>query len=200
MGTGGWALFPFVAWLDHRGAGFRPLLFVLAAALLLLSAARTPFGAEDDYYYKLGTGDRLRVTVYGHEDLSGEFEVGSSGTVSLPLIGEVRASGLGAKQLEETIIGQLKPNYLKNPSVTVEVLNYRPFFIIGEVKQPGSYPYVSGMRALNAVAIAGGYTYRAKKSKIYIMRGGDAQREKEVANPETLVLPGDVIEVPERFF
>jgi polysaccharide export outer membrane protein len=173
-------------------------LFVLATALLLLSGAPTSLGAED--YYKLDTGDRLRVTVYGHEDLSGEFEVGGSGTVSLPLIGEVRASGLGAKQLEEMIIGQLKPNYLKNPSVTVEVLNYRPFFIIGEVKAPGSYPYVNGMRALNAVAIAGGYTYRAKKSKIYIMRAGDAQREKEVANPETLVLPGDVIEVPERFF
>lgn len=198
MGTGAWALFSFVAWLDLRGAGFRPLLFVFAIALLLLSGARTSLGAEDQY--KLDTGDRVRVTVYGHEDLSGEFEVGSSGTVSLPLIGEVRASGLVAKQLEEMIAGQLKPNYLKNPSVSVEVLNYRPFFIIGEVKQPGSYPYVNGMRILNAVAIAGGYTYRAKKSKTYITRAGDTQGEKKIAKPGTLVLPGDVIEVPERFF
>jgi len=150
--------------------------------------------------YRLGAGDKIRVTVFGHEDLSGEFEVDGSGNVSLPLIRNIKAEGQTVGQLEQVIAGRLSPDYLKDPSVNVEVLNYRPFFIYGEVNQPGSYPYVNGMKVVNAVAIAGGFTYRARTSKVRIIRGTDPSRKPEDADRDTAVLPGDVIEVPERYF
>ena len=102
------------------------------------------------------------------------------------------------RDIEATIIGKLKPDYLKNPKVAVEILNYRPFYIIGEIKNPGSYPYVSGMRVVNAIALAGGYTYRARENRLAITRDKSGQKSK--ADHGTIVLPGDVIEVPERFF
>jgi protein involved in polysaccharide export with SLBB domain len=94
----------------------------------------------------------------------------------------------------------LKPDYLKDPRVSVEVLNYRPFYIIGEVKKPGSYAYVSGMTVVNAIALAGGYTYRARENKFLVTRATDPKNIKHPADHDTQVLPGDVIEVPERFF
>lgn len=147
--------------------------------------------------YVLGPGDLIRVTVFGHEDLSGEFQVGSNGRVSLPLVGEFTASGLTLSRIEQDIVNRLDPDYLKNPRVAVEVLSYRPFYILGEVNQPGSYPYVNGMRVINAVALAGGFTYRAQEDDLWITR---TDGEREEAGPTTLVRPGDVIEVPERFF
>ncbi len=150
--------------------------------------------------YKLGSGDRVKVTVFGHDDLSGRFLVGGNGDVALPLIGKVRAGGLTVSEFEIRVVDALKPDYLKNPRVSVEVLNYRPFYIIGEVKRPGSYPYVNGMRVINAVALAGGYTYRARENKIFVTRASDPKNVKRRADHDTPVLPGDVIEVPERFF
>lgn len=152
-------------------------------------------GGDGDYV--LGSGDNIRVTVFGHDDLSGEFLVGANGRVSLPLIGELTASGLTVRQMEKEIIDKLQPDYLKDPRVAVEVLNYRPFYILGEVNRPGSYPYVNGMRVINAVALAGGYTYRADEDDLWVTRA-DGRREQ--ATPTTQVQPGDVIEVPERFF
>jgi polysaccharide export outer membrane protein len=156
--------------------------------------------AQDTLDYKLGSGDKVRVTVFGHEDLSGEFEVDGSGHISLPLIRDMTAKGLTVKQLEQTIIDRLKPDYLKDPSVSVDVLNYRPFYIYGEVNNPGSYAYVNGMTVVNAIAMAGGFTYRAKKSRVEITRANDPSKTPKEGNPDTPVLPGDVIEVPERFF
>lgn len=150
--------------------------------------------------YRLGSGDRVKVTVFGHDDLSGRFLVGGNGVVALPLIGKIRAGGLTVEELEARIVGALKPDYLKNPRVSIEVLNYRPFYIIGEVKQPGSYPYVSGMTVVNAIALAGGYTYRARENKIYVTHAADSKNLKRPADHDTIILPGDVIEVPERFF
>lgn len=150
--------------------------------------------------YALGSGDKLRVTVFGHEDLSGEFSVGSTGNISLPLIGTVKAGGRTIPQLEKAIHDKLYPDYLKNPRVSVEVLNFRPFYIIGEVKKPGSYPFVSGMTVVNAVALAGGFTYRAKENDLLIKRANDPNGGKQKARQETLVMPGDVIVVPERWF
>jgi polysaccharide export outer membrane protein len=156
--------------------------------------------AQNARDYTLGSGDKIRVTVFGHEDLSGEFEVDGSGRVSLPLIRDVTAKGLTVSQLEQAIIDRLKPDYLKDPSVSVDVLNYRPFYIYGEVNQPGSYAFVNGMTVVNAVAMAGGFTYRAKKSRVRIIRGNDPSKTPQEADRDTKVLPGDVIEVPERFF
>jgi protein involved in polysaccharide export with SLBB domain len=148
--------------------------------------------------YQLGSGDKLRVIVFGEEDLSGEFEVDDTGAVSLPLVGEVGAGGRTLRNFEAAVREQLSDGYLKDPRVSVQVINYRPFYIIGEVEKGGEYPFVSGMHLLNAVAVAGGFTYRANTSKVFITRGS---RELEFAvTPELRLEPGDVIRVPERFF
>ena len=174
------------------------VLFVSVWACLGIATSQAVSQGVPDY--RLGSGDKIKVTVFGHEDLSGEFEVDGSGNVSLPLIRNVPAQGLTVSQLEQAVIDRLQPDYLKDPSVSVEVLNYRPFYIYGEVNQPGSYPYVSGMTVLNAIAMAGGFTYRAKKSEVQIIRADDASKSPSEGGPDTQVLPGDVIEVPERFF
>jgi protein involved in polysaccharide export with SLBB domain len=150
--------------------------------------------------YTLGPGDRVRVTVFGHEDLSGEFEVDGSGMISPPLVRDIKAQGLTVRQVEKIIADRLSPDYLKNPSVSVEVMNYRPFYIFGEVNAPGSYPYVNGMTVVNAVAMAGGYTYRARTGSARLTRATDTSRTPETVDRDTPVLPGDVIEVPERYF
>jgi polysaccharide biosynthesis/export protein VpsN len=155
---------------------------------------------EDISGYKLGPGDALRVTVFRHEDLSGEFSLDGEGYFAMPLVGEILGGGRTARQLESEIEGALKSEgYLIDPQVSIEVLNYRPFYIIGEVNQPGSFEYVNGMTVINAVALAGGYTYRADQDDIIISRGG-SNGPKIQALPDTEVLPGDIIEVTERFF
>lgn len=169
-----------------------------AALLVVAFIFLTIPGGHADVDYHLGAGDRVRVTVFGHEDLSSELEVGTNGTISMPLIGEINVDNRTLRDIEGSIIGKLKPDYLKNPKVAVEVLTYRPFYIIGEVKSPGSYPYVSGMRVVNAIALAGGYTYRARENRLSIMRSDTGQ--KSTADHGTVVFPGDVVEVPERFF
>ena len=195
------------AWNRMAGAwcGRPPSVFgcALLFAFILTAgfgAAVAPAWAEGSREYQLGPGDLLRVVVFGHEDLSGEFEVKGSGHVSLPLIREVKAQGLTLREFEQAVIDALKPDYLLNPRVSVDVLNYRPFYIIGEVKRPGSYPYVNGMTAVNAIALAGGYTYRAKEKEVLITRAGGPGNKQKPADHQTVVLPGDVIEVPERFW
>ena len=156
--------------------------------------------AADDVIYRLGAGDEIKVTVYGHEDLSGNFKVDSAGRLSLPLIKLVKAAGLTEQELEEAITDKLKPDYLLNPRVSVDILSYHPFYIMGEVKNPGGYPYASGMTIANAVALAGGYTYRAKTKAVTVIRENDPDRKKIEANHGTRIFPGDIIEVPERWF
>lgn len=179
-------------------------LLVLAMTSLAPAVAQAPAPAPaptagQDARYTLDSGDKVRLLVFGQKDLSGDFVVTGNGTLSLPLIGEVAVKGLTLRQVETAIADKLQPDYLKNPRVSAEVINYRPFYIIGEVKNPGTYPYVNGMRIVNAVAIAGGYTYRANESEMRITRAkGDGKPER--VRPDTLVLPGDVVEVMERFF
>jgi len=173
--------------------------FLLIVLLFSFSGQKLS-AIESDTQYRLGSGDQVKLTVFGQEDLSGEFVVNDSGHLSLPLIKTVKVKGLTLNEVEETITSMLKPDYLINPRVSVEVLNFRPFYIIGEVKNPGSYPFVSGMTVINAVAMAGGYTYRAKKSKTLIARKNSATKEKIFADIDTFILPGDIIEIPERFF
>ena len=156
-------------------------------------------GAAGTADYRLGSGDKLRVIVYGEQDLSGEFDVTGSGKISLPLIGQVQAAGLSLDEFESEIATKLKQGYLTSPKVSVEVLNYRPFYIIGEVEKAGEYPYTSGMNVLNAVAVAGGFTYRANQTQVYIARGGNEETAYSV-NQSVKVLPGDIVRVPERFF
>ena len=152
--------------------------------------------------YQLGSGDKLRITFFGKHtsDLSGEYEIDGAGLVPLPLVGSIRLGGKTVKEAETTIIGAYKPDYVKNPRVAVQVLNYRPFYIMGQVGSPGSYPYVNGITVLEAVVIAGGFSKRAKEDEMTIIRGTDPTRAKEDATPKSIVLPGDVIEVPQRYF
>lgn len=150
--------------------------------------------------YLLGSGDLLKITVFNQEDLSGEYIINGAGQISLPLIGAVNAKDLSVKQVEQGISEKLKPDYLLNPRVSVQVLNYRPFYILGEVKEPKSYPYVDGMTYLNAVAIAGGYTYRAKKDHVLVVHVNDPEKQELTLEMDEKVLPGDVIRVEERFF
>jgi polysaccharide export outer membrane protein len=149
--------------------------------------------------YKLGPADRIKITVFNHTDLSGEFSLDGAGNFALPLIGEVQGGGLTSRELEQRIQDRLKDGYLIDPQVSIEVMNYRPFYILGEVKTPGSYPYVDNMNILNAVALAGGFTYRAKQNAFMLQRGGSNSQAVTVNGSQSL-LPGDIVTVQERFF
>jgi polysaccharide export outer membrane protein len=175
------------------------LVAVLLAGLAAAAAAQEetrPLQALETLY-TLGSGDRLKITVFGESDLSGEFQVDGSGHISFPLIGEVMARGITMRQLEQRLVDKLNDGYLVDPRISLEVLNYRPFYILGEVKNPGKYEYVSGITLHNAVAMAGGYTYRARQNRAEIVR---ADTPIDTADHATLILPGDVITIPERFF
>jgi polysaccharide export outer membrane protein len=181
-------------------AAMASVLTALALVTTARAAEPAPAAQPASPGYQLAAGDKVRVTIYGHEDLSGEFEVDGAGRLSLPLIRDVNAAGLTVQGLADVIVGKLKPDYLKNPQVSVEVLNYRPFSIMGEVQSPGSYPYVTGMSVMNAVALAGGFTYRARKSRVVVTRSASDGQKRVELPLEAPVLPGDVIEVRERFF
>jgi polysaccharide export outer membrane protein len=150
--------------------------------------------------YKLGTGDKIRIIVYGEDDLGGEFEVDGSGFVRLPLIGQVPAAGFTIRDFEAEVTAQLADGYVNNPRVSADVVAYRPFFIIGEVNKPGQYPYQNDMNLLTAVALAGGYTYRADDTDIYIRRSGSTDEKEYPADATTKIQPGDIIRVSERYF
>ena len=173
-------------------------LLVLIAVVLCLLSGRGQ--AEDAPAYKLGPGDKVRVTVFDEKELSGDFDVSGQGELALPLIGQVKVQGRTINEVEITITQRYGKDYLVNPQVNVEVLNYRPFFILGEVRSPGSYAYVSGMTVINAIALAGGYTPRANKGRIMLKHGNDPKTEEHEVQEDSAVLPGDVIRVPERFF
>lgn len=153
------------------------------------------------YAYALSGGDRVRVVVFGDPALGGEFTIDGSGTIALPLIGNVEVSGLTAGQLQKRIVTQLADGYLKDPRVAVEVLSTRPFYILGEVNRPGQYPFANGLTVDAAVAQAGGYTYRAKTSKVLIKHAGETSEFILYdVTAKTRVAPGDTIRIKERWF
>lgn len=150
--------------------------------------------------YTLGAEDRIKITVFGEKELSDEYRVGSDGTIAFPLIGDLSVEGLTLRQAEEIIETKLKEGYLKKPSVSIEVSESRPFYILGEVRRPGSYNYVAGMSVLQAVAISGGFTYRANRKSVEILRGNKAPSQPINVAPNEKVKPGDIIFIQERFF
>jgi polysaccharide export outer membrane protein len=171
--------------------------FLGVLVFAMLAAGATTGSAQ---VYRLGTGDKIRLITYGEDSLTGEFAISGAGTVSLPLIGDMKAAGLTTTELEEEIAAALRGGYIKDPRVSVEVLNYRPFYILGEVNKPGEYPYEDGLTVLNAVATANGFTYRANSHRVLIKHAGERQ-EKEYPLTSSLPLqPGDTIRVKERFF
>lgn len=150
--------------------------------------------------YRLGPGDKVRVSVFGQSDLSGEYQVDGSGMVRLPLIGTLHATGSTAPALEQGIAGALADGYLKEPRVNVEIATYRPFYIIGAVNRPGQYAYVDNMSALNAVALAGGFTDQAIQSTLYVRHEGDTAEQPVRTNQIGHIQPGDVIRVKTSLF
>jgi polysaccharide export outer membrane protein len=150
--------------------------------------------------YLLDSGDKLRVVVFGQDNLSRLYSVDTSGYVSLPLIGPVYARGCTTIELANRIENELRKKYVKDPKVTVEVEAYRPFFILGEVKRPGQFPYVNAMTVETAVAIAEGYTERANERKVRLTRRFGGVLSTVMVPTDYPVQPGDTIYVLERFF
>jgi polysaccharide export outer membrane protein len=158
------------------------------------------FDASQQGPYTLGTGDKLRIIVYGQDNLSNLYAVDGSGRISMPLIGAVTAKGLTTRALESQIEARLRNGYLRDPRVNVEVDQFRPFFILGEVTQSGQYPFVGGMTVQTAVAIAGGFTPRGAQSYAVVTRainGEPMTSEVPITYP---VRPGDTIAIKERLF
>ncbi len=149
---------------------------------------------------QLAPGDKVRMTVFGEDDMSGEFEIDSTGALAVPLVGEIQARGLTARELEKRVAAKLNEGYLVNARVNIEVLNFRPFFILGEVQKPGSYPWANDMTVINAVALGGGYTPRAKVGNVTLRRANDPERNEVLVPEDSKIFPGDIIRVEERFF
>ena len=154
-------------------------------------------GAE----YLLGPGDQIRIDVFNQANLSGEFPIDGAGSVAMPLVGQIAANKLTTHALEESIAEALtRGGFLVNPRVTVQVTQFRPYYILGEVGAPGAYPYSAGLTVRMAVASARGFTYRANTKRVYIQRSGQTEERLFELTPATTVGPGDIIRVPERFF
>jgi protein involved in polysaccharide export with SLBB domain len=179
------------------------LRFAWLVLLLLASAslwAQDQTSRETDTSYRLGAGDKLLIDVFSQADLTGEYTLDGNGRFTMHLIGKVKAVGLTPTELENLLVSKLKPDYLVNPRVSVRMQNFRPFYIMGEVRGPGSYAYVDGMTYLTAIVIAGGYTYRGKKDHVLVIRGQDPGREELKLGVNSKVQPGDIISVAERLF
>jgi polysaccharide export outer membrane protein len=158
----------------------------------------TPTSAAASYV--LGPNDRVRLKVYGEPDIAGEYEVDNNGNVSIPLAGHIRAAGLTTRQLERSIASALSKGIVRDPRVNVEVALYRPYYILGEVKKGGEYPYRLGLTVMDAVASAGGFTYRANENKVYLRRSGAGAEEVYALDAPVPIFPGDNIRIPERYF
>lgn len=180
-------------------AGVLALLLLLLSGLMHAQDSSTN-DADAVSGYQLGPRDRISVTVFNHPDLSGEYVLDGDGRFSMPLIGVVAAAGKTPVELEEVLVGLFRPDYLVNPRISIEVRNYRPYYLIGEVQSTGSFPYVAGITYLTAIAMAGGYTYRAKKDVVYVIRGNDPEQEEIKLDANEKVQPGDIIRVAERLF
>lgn len=190
-------------------ARFAPRAFTLLAFITVLSACATgapamPEGSAEPLAqtseYRLGPGDRLRVSVFNREELTGEFTVGTQGRISYPLVGEVEVTGQTVPEFTSRLSEQLRNGYVRDPIVSVEVAQYRPFYILGEVNRPGAYPYSPGMTVMGAVATAGGFTYRANSRRVFVQSPGETGEQSQSLTSSTLVQPGETVRIPERLF
>jgi polysaccharide export outer membrane protein len=187
--------------------GLPPVLVRAAVLLCLVLSACSPGGSLPDLpttqpgAYRLGPGDVVRLITFGEDSLTGEFRVSDSGTIALPLLGPVHAASLSTDQLGQQVSQALmKANLLKSPSVSVEIIAYRPIFILGEVSKPGQYPYQPGMTVVTAAAVAGGFTYRAVDDYAAVVRTQDGVAIEGKAYRQSFIQPGDVVTVLERRF
>jgi polysaccharide export outer membrane protein len=176
-------------------------MVVLLAGCSGPGADLAPLPPPESTDYHLGPGDQLRVITFGDEPLTGEFRVNDSGNIALPLLGSVHAAGLTSGGLEQAVADALqRANLMRQPSVSVEIIAYRPIFVLGEVNHPGQFPYQPGMTVVSAVAVAGGFTYRATDDYASIVRSIDGKAVEGKALRQDYVQPGDVITIFERRF
>jgi polysaccharide export outer membrane protein len=159
-----------------------------------------PIPVAYDAAYRLDAGDRLRIVIYGQEGLTNTYAIDAGGSITMPLIGAVRARGLTPAGLAAEITGKLRNGYIREPSVAVEIEAYRPFFILGEVAAPGQYPYVPNMSVESAVAIAGGFSPRAKRDRVTLTHTDAGGSIRAVVPLGTPISPGDTVLVGERWF
>lgn len=172
-------------------ATLAPLSDAERDALIKTSQTTSPF---------LKPGERIKVTVFGEDRLSGEYEIDPAGFVSLPLAGTVKAAGLSKPQMEAELAKKFRGEYLRDPKVTVDVSSFRPIYIFGEVGHAGEFPFRSGLNVMSALALAGGSTYRASRNTVLIQHLGESGFREYPLNSTIPVLPGDLIRVPERYF
>lgn len=150
--------------------------------------------------YVLRPTDQIRVQVYNEPNISGDYQIDSSGFVSVPLAGRVKASGVTTAQLEKALASRLNNGLLKDPRVSIQIAGYAPFYIHGEVKRSGEFPFRPGLTVMDAIATAGGYTYRANESQVFVRRAGTDTEHVYPLDSRIAVFPGDNIRIPERFF
>jgi polysaccharide export outer membrane protein len=182
-------------------------LFFLVSVLGMLPAraqdtpgtALPELGASDATY-QLDTGDKIKINVFNQPDLSGEFQLDGEGRIFMPLIGGVVAKGLTAAELEKVLVNRYQPDYLVNPRIFIQVGIYKPYYLMGEAKGTGAFPYVAGMTYLTAIANAGGFTYRAKQDYVWVIRADDPEQKEIKLSVEEKVQPGDIIRIAERLF
>ena len=179
--------------------GFLLLCIALAGCVTPGVNSTTPV-PEAKSEYTLGVGDSVRINVYGQEEMSQEYKVEPDGVISLPLIGTVGAAGYSAREVEDAIVAKLHPDYMVNPRVSVEVIGFRNMYVLGEVQEPGKYEYVPNMTVLQAVAMAGGFTYRADESGAEITRHVKGALQTFTVNDKTMLKPGDTILIKRRWF
>jgi len=196
--------YPAQATADSGGA-ISALRASLAASPREAYAAATPAAytgspAPHDAPYRLDAGDKLRVVVYGQEGLTNTYAIDAGGAITMPLIGAVAARGKTPAGLATEISAKLRNGYIREPSVAVEVETYRPFFILGEVAAPGQYPYVPNMSVESAVAIAGGFSPRARRDSVTLTHADASGARRTVVPLGTAIGPGDTVLVSERWF
>jgi polysaccharide export outer membrane protein len=189
-------------WLALLGILMAGLLSACSQGVMASGPASAADGSDARIIeeYRLGVADKVRVNVFGEAALTGEFLVGGNGKISLPLIGETQASGLTIGEFQAEVAEALRNGFITEPRVSAEVLNYRPFYILGEVDAPGEYPYTNSLTVLNAVATAGGFTYRADNRRVFIKRADADGEEEYPLTTATRVAPGDTIRIRERLF
>ena len=175
-------------------------LFAMSLFACGLGWAQSVSPGTSDATYKLDSGDVVRISVFNQPDLSGDYMLDGEGRFSMPLIGAVQAAGLTPAELEFLLVDMYKPDYLVNPRIFIQVMNYRPYYLMGEVRSTGAFPYQAGMTYLTAIANAGGFTYRAKKDYVMVIRADDPEQKEIRLNVEDRVQPGDIIRVEERLF
>ena len=178
-------------------------IYLLSALLLTVNVSAQQPGETDSNQleqYTLGSGDRVKITVFGQDDLMVETRLSNVGVINYPFLGDINLVGLTVNEVENLIDNGLRGDYLINPSVSVTVIEYRPFFIDGAVKRPGGYPYQPGLSINKAAALAGGFTERANRSSVTITRKLSGQETEIEASITDIILPGDVVTVNERFF